>query len=172
VLVALVVFVVWSIIELFAMVQIAGAIGVLPTIFAVVAMSFAGLWLMKIEGLGVLRRMSSELDRGQAPTDEVVNGALIVVGGVLMFIPGFVTGAVGLALLLPPVRALVRPIVVSRATRRLDAGRAGFTVFSRGFRAGFPSGVGGGRVYDVDSHLDSAPPNAGPGSTGGTELGS
>src|SRR4249920_1025053 len=101
--VALMVLIVWSIIELFVMVQIAGAIGVLPTVLAVVAMSVAGLWLMKVEGLGALRRAADQLDRGEAPTDEVVNGALIVVGGLLMFIPGFVTGAVGLLLLLPPV---------------------------------------------------------------------
>jgi len=172
VLVALVMFVVWSIIELFVMVQIASEIGVLPTILAVVAMSVAGLWLMKVEGLGVLRRLTGQLDRGELPTDEVVNGALIVIGGLLMFIPGFVTGAVGLLLLLPPVRALVRPMVVARAKRRLDTGRTRFTVFSGGFGGGFPSAGRGGRVYDADSHLDQSRSDPGPGSTGRPELGS
>ena len=157
------VLIVWSIIELFVMVQVAGAIGVLPTVLAVVAMSVAGLWLMKVEGLGALRRAADQLDRGEPPTDEVVNGALIVVGGLLMFIPGFVTGAVGLLLLLPPVRALVRPVVVARARRRLDAGRSGFTVFRAGF-GGYSSGVRTGRMYDVDSHLDPSGPDRRPGS--------
>ncbi|MGZ4784382.1 MAG: FxsA family protein [Acidimicrobiales bacterium] len=137
------------IVELYVMVQVAGVIGVLPTVALVVAMCLAGAWLMKVEGLGVLRRMQRQLNDGEVPTAEAVNGVLIVVGGLLMLVPGFVTGVLGLLLLLPPVRALLRPVVLARVQRRIDRGSARFMVFSAG------SPTVGGRVYDADSHLDA-----------------
>ena len=146
------------IVELYVMVQVAGAIGVLPTVLLVLAMCFAGAWLMKVEGLGVLRKMQRQLDAGEMPTTEVVNGVMIVVGGLLMLVPGFVTGILGLLLLLPPVRALLRPLVVARVQRRIDRGSARFMVFSSGSpsagAAGGRPGTFGGRVYDAESHLD------------------
>jgi len=149
------------IVELYVMVQVAGVIGALPTVVLVVALSLGGAWLMKVEGLGVLRRMQRQLNAGEMPTTEAVNGVLIVTGGLLMLVPGFVTGAIGLLLLLPPVRALLRPVVISRVQRRIDRGSARFVVFS----AGAPDLGGrgrdsfGSRVYDADSHLD---PRRGP----------
>ena len=111
------------------------------------------------------------LDDGEMPTAEAVNGVLILAGGLLMLVPGFVTGVIGLLLLLPPVRALLRPIVIARVQRRIDRGAARFVVFSSGSRmtgpmAGGP-GTFGGPVYDADSHLDQArgpgqPDRAGP----------
>jgi UPF0716 protein FxsA len=122
-------------------------------------MSVAGAWLLKIEGVGVLRRMQDQVTAGETPANEVVNGVLVLFGGVLMLLPGFVTGVLGLLLLLPPVRALLRPLVLARARRRVDRGMAQFAVFSGGMGAG-PGGAAGGRgryfggrVYDADAHL-------------------
>jgi UPF0716 protein FxsA len=148
----LMVLVLVPIVELYVMVQVAGVIGALPTVVLVVAMCVAGAWLMKVEGLGVLRRMQRQLNAGEMPTTEAVNGVMIVVGGLLMLVPGFITGIVGLLLLLPPVRALLRPLVVARVQRRIDRGSARFMVFSAG--APGRSGSFDGSVYDVDSHLD------------------
>ena len=147
------------IVELYVMVQVAGVIGALPTVLLVVAMSLAGAWLMKVEGLGVLRKMQRQLNAGEMPTTEAVNGVVIVVGGLLMLVPGFVTGIIGLLLLLPPVRALLRPLVVARVQRRIDRGSARFMVFSAGSPGSSDLGgrgptTFGGRVYDADSHLD------------------
>jgi UPF0716 protein FxsA len=152
------VLIVVPIVELYVMVQVAGVIGVLPTVALVVAMCVAGAWLMKVEGLGVLRRMQRQMTQGEMPTTEAVNGVMIVAGGLLMLVPGFVTGIIGLLLLLPPVRALLRPMVVARVQRRIDRGSARFMAFSAD---GAGHGVGGrgpgsfdGRIYDADSHLD------------------
>lgn len=163
--VALMVFLVWSVIELFVMVQVAGAIGVVPTVLAVVAMSLAGLWLMKVEGLGSMRRLVDAVERGNQPVDEVLNGALILAGGLLMFIPGFVTGVLGLLLLLPPVRALLRPVLLSRASHRFMEVRVRRAAFSDGFSS---------RIYDVSSTPDEHRPPTAPGARPGSppELGS
>jgi len=134
-------FLAWVVLELYVMVQVAGVIGALPTVLAVVAISLAGAWLLKVEGLGVLRRMQRTWQGGELPADEAVDGILVSTGGVLMLVPGFVSGAVGLLLMLPPVRAVVRPFTRSRLRRRFQ--RHGTTaVFTTG-------------VYDVGSRLSS-----------------
>ena len=66
--------------------------------------SIVGAWLAKREGFSVLRRMRDQVDNGVVPTNELIDAALVFAGGVLLFVPGFVTGALGLLLLLPPIR--------------------------------------------------------------------
>jgi UPF0716 protein FxsA len=144
------------ILELFVFVQVAGSLGFLNAVFGAIAATFVGIWLVKQQGLGVLRRANEKVARGDAPTDELVNGTLLLVAGILLLTPGFVTGAVGLLLLLPPVRALLRgslrrrfasgPIVIGH-TSRLGG------VF--GPKGGFPGGgfppTRRGDVLDADS---------------------
>jgi len=143
------------IVELAVLIQVAGVIGVLPTVGLVVASSLIGFWLMKAEGLGVLRRMQAQVAEGQMPATEVVDGVLVLLGGLLMVLPGFISSIVGLLLLLPPVRALLRPVVLARARRRIDRGQARFVAFTTSSAgAGFPPGpTFGGPVYDADAHL-------------------
>jgi UPF0716 protein FxsA len=150
------------IVELAVIVLVAGMIGVLPTVALVAAVSLAGFWLMKAEGIGVLRRMQAQVGDGQVPAREVVDGVLVLVGGLLMLLPGFVTGFFGLLLLLPPVRALLRPLVLARARRRVERGQAQFAAFTTsgsatsGFgtaTSGFGPSSFGGPVYDADAHL-------------------
>ncbi|HEY1116301.1 MAG TPA: FxsA family protein, partial [Acidimicrobiales bacterium] len=102
----LVLFLLLPIVELYVFVQVAGAIGFGSALLTAVGATVVGVWLVKQQGLGVLRRANDKVTRGEAPTDEVVNGTLLLLAGLLLLVPGFITGAVGLALLLPPVRAL------------------------------------------------------------------
>ncbi len=103
-----VVFLVVPLVELAVLIQVGSAIGALNTIALLVLMGVVGGWLMKREGLGVVRRVQAQLRAGRVPTTEVVDGFLILFGGALMLTPGFLSDALGLALLIPPVRALVR----------------------------------------------------------------
>ena len=149
----LVLFLLLPILELFVFVQVAGSVGFGTALLAAMAATIVGVWLVKQQGLGVLRRANEKVARGEAPTDEVVNGTLLLVAGILLLAPGFVTGAVGLLLLLPPVRALLRgtmrkrfaagPILIARSTRI-----GGF-----GPGVGFP-GPSRGDVLDADSWED------------------
>jgi UPF0716 protein FxsA len=178
VLALLVALIVVPVVELAVMVQVASMIGVLPTVALVLASCVAGAWLMKVEGLGVLRRMQTQVAEGQVPTNEVVDGVLILVGGLLMVLPGFVTGVLGLLLLVPPVRALLRPVVIARAARRAERGRARFAAYAGTVTFGAPTGASSfdptwvpprppfaGPVYDVDGRLRDAstePPTPSP----------
>jgi UPF0716 protein FxsA len=112
------VFLVMPLIELAVIIQIGAAIGVLNTIGLLFLSSIVGGWLMKREGLGVLRRIQGAVAAGRMPGKELADAALILFGGALMVAPGFVTDVLGILLLVPPVRAAVRRVLL-----RVLAGR-------------------------------------------------
>jgi UPF0716 protein FxsA len=126
-LIALLVFVVWPVAELFVIVKVAEAIGVLDTILLLIAGWPLGLWAMRSQGRVVLRRLGTAISEGRPPAREVVNGALVLLGGGLLMVPGFITDAVGLVLLVPPTRALVRLIVIRNFRSRFVVQAVGFT---------------------------------------------
>ena len=101
------------IIELWLIVQVASEIGVLNTIGALIIISVVGAWLLKQQGLATWARLQAALARGEMPTKEVTDGALILFGGALLLTPGFISDIFGTLLLLPPTRALIK-----RAFRR------------------------------------------------------
>ena len=163
-------FVVLPIVELFVLIQVASWIGALPAIALVLLVSFAGLWLVKREGLSVARKVQTKLAQGEAPATDMVNGMLILAAGVLMVFPGFVTAIAGLLLLLPPTRAVVRTLLMRRFESRLAATLAapGGTAFRSGFSGGgtrrvFTGSATYGGVVDVrevDDDRSSADPSA------------
>lgn len=96
------------ILELTVIVQVAEEVGVLETLALLVGISVAGAWLLKQQGLATWRSLQTTMARGEVPTKEATDGALILFGGALLLTPGFVTDVFGLLLLLPPTRALVK----------------------------------------------------------------
>ena len=164
-LVLFLVFVVTPIVELAVIVQVAGSTGVMNTIGLLVLVSLVGAWLVRREGLGILRRAQAELAEGRMPGRELVDGLLVLLAGALMLTPGFVTDTVGLALLLPPVRAVLRMVANRRLSRSVDAGRTRWTFGMRSGDGGFTTGPADGPILDVDSWEDGTdghrrlPPN-------------
>ena len=106
--VLLLVLVLWPIVEIAVFLQVVDWIGVLNTLALMLAISLCGAWMVKRQGIGTLARMRRELDDGRIPTGPMTDGGLLAVAGFLLLIPGFVTDAFGLALLVPPVRSGVR----------------------------------------------------------------
>ncbi len=94
--------------EIAVFVQVAAWIGVLDAIGVLVLFSVGGLLLVRHEGMGTLGRIRAELNAGRVPTAHLVDGGLLLVAGLLLLIPGFITDLAGLLLLLPPVRGLVK----------------------------------------------------------------
>ena len=105
--------------ELWVILQVADWLGVLNTIALLIAISLAGAWLLKQQGLATWARLQRTLAAGKMPAREVTDGALILFGGALLLTPGFLTDCVGLILLFPVTRAIVKA-----AFRRLLAGWA------------------------------------------------
>ena len=105
-------FVVVPIIELFVIIQVGEAIGVLPTIALLVADSILGAMLMRSQGRIAWGRFNAALAEGRIPHREVLDGVLIIMGGAFLLTPGFISDILGLLLLLPPTRAVVRRALV------------------------------------------------------------
>lgn len=113
-------FIVVPIVELWVIIQVGSAIGVLPTIVLLLAISMGGAWLVKREGVVVWRRFREQVESGRVPGRELADGVMILLAGGLLLTPGFVTDAFGILLLLPPVRAGVRALVLRRAAARVE----------------------------------------------------
>jgi UPF0716 protein FxsA len=105
------------ILEIWVILQVGEAIGVLPTIGLLIADSIIGAALMRSQGRIVWRRFNEALAAGRVPAREVLDGTLVIFGGALQLAPGFVTDGVGLLLVLPPTRAVIRRMIVRRLAR-------------------------------------------------------
>ncbi|MET8874060.1 FxsA family protein [Nocardia sp. NPDC004604] len=115
-----VLFVLYVIVEIAALIAVGQLIGVMPTILLLIAGSAAGMLLIGSQGRRVFEQFR-RAGRGEInPGTAVADGALVAAGGFLMFIPGLVTSFFGLLLLLPPTRFLVRPLVAAFAARRFS----------------------------------------------------
>lgn len=118
-------FLVIPFLELFVILKVGGAIGALNTVALLVLVSAVGAWLVKREGLAVLRRAQDRVRSGGIPAKELVDGVLILFAGALLLTPGFLTDVIGVLLLLPPVRAALRAGTVNQLRRRSGLGRMG-----------------------------------------------
>ncbi|WP_216902856.1 FxsA family protein [Nocardia alni] len=114
-----VLFALYLVVEIAALVVVGHFIGVGLTILLLIACSGLGLILTRVQGRRVFEQFRRAAEGKVAPGTAVADGALVALGSVAMFIPGFVTTLIGLLLLLP-TRALLRPMVSAVANRRLD----------------------------------------------------
>ena len=105
--------------ELFVIIQVGEAIGVWWTIGLLIADSILGSMLMRHQGRSAWRRFNEAMQAGRVPAREVLDGALVIFGGALLLTPGFITDILGLILLLPPTRAVVRSVLARRLTHRM-----------------------------------------------------
>lgn len=136
----LAIFIIVPLLELWAIIEVGSRIGILPAIFILILVSVTGAALAKRQGYLVLARIQADVAAGRIPGDALIDGALVLAGALLLLTPGFLTDAVGLILLIPPVRLPFRSLL----KRRLKRAAERRTVFSwsRGFGGG-PWGRGG-----------------------------
>lgn len=104
------------ILEIAAFILVGGQIGVLPTIGLVVLATIAGGILLRIQGFGALRRIQRDMEEQRDPGREIAHGAMIMLAGILLLIPGFITDIIGLLLFIPPVRDLAWRFLRTRMT--------------------------------------------------------
>lgn len=114
----LLLFTVVPLVELSLLLALHERIGLMSTVALVLATGVLGTALARRQGLGVWWRVQECLARGEAPTDALVDGALILVAAAVLITPGVLTDALGFVLLIPPLRALVK-----RGLKRYFKGR-------------------------------------------------
>lgn len=112
-------FVIVPLVELAVILQVGSVIGTWWTIGILVADSVFGAVLMRTQGRAAWRRFAGAARAGRPPAREVIDGALIIAGGALLLTPGFVTDILGILLLLPPTRAVLRGMLARKLTHRM-----------------------------------------------------
>jgi UPF0716 protein FxsA len=159
------IFIVLPIAELFVIIKVGEAIGVLPTIALLILDSFLGAALLRSQGRAAWRRFNDALAAGRIPAREVFDGAMIILGGAFLLTPGFITDVIGLVLLIPATRALFRRSVSGMASRRVPINVQGFRHGygrARGDRPGTPYDMEGNarEVRDPEGELPRRTPDA------------
>ncbi len=104
------------------LIKVGSLIGPLPTVALLLSISLAGAWLVRHQGFEIMRRIQSELAQGRLPAAELLDGAMVLVGGVLLLTPGFFTDFLGLFFLIPFTRAVIKQLVRLWLQRRLSRG--------------------------------------------------
>ncbi len=104
----------WPVVEIAVLIQIADWIGWIAAIGVIVLSGMAGGWLLRQQGLATARQMQAEMRHGVMPVGALFDQACLAVAGLLLLLPGFITDLLALALLLPPLRVLLRGALLRR----------------------------------------------------------
>ena len=110
----LILFILIPLVELFLLVAVASRIQLPATILLVVLTGAWGWYLAKSQGLSILAKIQYEMAAGRVPTAELVDGLLVLIGGIVLLTPGLLTDLVGFALMVPGIRAILRERVKAR----------------------------------------------------------
>jgi UPF0716 protein FxsA len=112
----LILFVAVPVIEIGLFIQVGGFLGFWPTILLVLITAIAGASLVRSQGLQTLLSVQSRLQQGELPAQQIIEGVMLAVAGVLLLTPGFMTDAMGMIVLLPMPRAMLARKLMSKVT--------------------------------------------------------
>ncbi|MCD6526766.1 MAG: membrane protein FxsA [Desulfuromonas sp.] len=104
----LILFITIPVVEIYVLLQAGELIGLWPTVGLIILTGIAGAYLARTQGSETIRRIQSSLDQGEMPTEELLNGAMILAGGLTLLTPGFCTDLIGFSLLLPITREWIK----------------------------------------------------------------
>lgn len=141
--------------ELWLLIELGGVIGGAETVAYVIALGLAGAWLGKRAGFSVARELAEDLRTGKAPADRLVEGALVLVGSVLLITPGVLTDATGVLLFIGPFRRWLAPRLKRLALRALE--RRGLKLGNLSTGPGFHPGGGPGFPKQPDPEKKVGP---------------
>lgn len=143
--------------EIYVMIEIGSEIGALATVGLILLTAVIGGLLFRVQGIGTLRRVQAHLERDEMPVGELLSGVGILLAALLLFIPGFVTDALGFLLFIPPLRFLVMATLLGRVIRS-DGVRSRMAGFRGGPNSAGPSGPGSRRGPIIDGDFEDLTP--------------
>lgn len=115
-------FVIIPAIEIFLLIEVGGLIGGWNTVMTIIVTGFLGAHYARQQGLEVLMRVQRAVESGRPPAGELIDGAMLLVGGALLITPGFLTDAIGFALILPATRTALKRRVVEFLRTKVERG--------------------------------------------------
>lgn len=124
-------FVIAPIVEIYVLLTAGAAFGPVPVIAACIGTAILGGALIRIQGLAALNAARRDMNDGRPPVGSAVDGALLLVAAPFLMTPGFVTDALGFALLIPPVRRWLGRRALAAIKRRIERGDAHVTIIER-----------------------------------------
>jgi UPF0716 protein FxsA len=116
------IFIVVPLIEILLLIEIGSRIGAFNTILVIIITAIVGASMMRHQGFTIMRNIQRDLSQGRMPTGELINGALVLVGGIVLLTPGFFTDAVGFILLIPATRGFIRKKIQLLIRRKIESG--------------------------------------------------
>ena len=108
--------------EIYLLIKVGAGIGAANTILLIIATGVVGAHYARLQGFQVVQRLQASLHEGRLPAAEIIDGAMLLVGGALLLTPGFLTDAVGFSLIFPPTRRLWRRLLVEWLRRKIARG--------------------------------------------------
>ncbi|MFK7856202.1 MAG: FxsA family protein [Granulosicoccus sp.] len=142
---ALILFIAMPIIEIAVLLRIGSALGWLPTLAIVILTAILGTTMLRHQGLATLNLAKQRMNAGEMPAQQMLEGVILMIGGVLLLTPGFVTDAFGFACLFPYSRRWLAARIAARSVI--------------GFGGVSPMGSGTGTVDDINVGPRAHPPN-------------
>ena len=124
-------FILVPLLELYILIKIGGYLGAFPTVALVVFMALLGIVLARFEGLRTLQQIRHSLAQGIVPAEEMVDGVLIFIGGILLIIPGVLTDLFALVLLIPYTRTIFKRWLRRRFDRMIASGTVRLHYYGR-----------------------------------------
>ncbi|HDK27770.1 MAG TPA: membrane protein FxsA [Candidatus Atribacteria bacterium] len=104
----LILFIIVPVAELYILIEVGKKIGSLSVIGIIILTGILGAYLVKSQGFMILKKIQNDIDEGILPGNSLIQGAIILVGGILLFTPGFITDIVGFIFLMPFTRKVVK----------------------------------------------------------------
>lgn len=115
-------FIIVPAIEIYVLFGVSEVIGGWNTVMSIIATGFLGAHYARQQGIEVLTRLQRSMEQGQPPAGELVDGAMLLIGGAFLITPGFITDATGFALILPVTRAFLKRLVIEFIRRKVESG--------------------------------------------------
>ena len=116
----IILFTIIPLIELVLLIKIGGIIGLIPTITIVILTGILGASLTRNQGIMVINKIKTEMNSGRVPTESLLNGVLILVGGIVLLTPGLLTDLFGFMLLIPITRDFFKKILKEKLKNHID----------------------------------------------------
>ncbi|MFJ7753386.1 FxsA family protein [Peribacillus muralis] len=111
------------VIEIIVLLLSGKVIGFWPTLFLIIATGLIGAYLAKKQGMETWRKAQEQIRYGMMPGNEIIDGICIFIGAALLLSPGLISDIMGLILVFPPTRNLLKPIVIRFLMNRMNKGK-------------------------------------------------
>jgi len=125
----LILFIIVPVTELYILIEVAKKIGSLTTIGVIILTGIIGTYLVKNQGFMILRKIQEDLNEGIMPGDSLIQGAIILAGGILLLTPGFVTDILGFIFLAPISRNIVKKYLLKWLKGKIKEGNLYYREF-------------------------------------------